>query len=115
VNDQQDELPPEDIKIITLARSSWARRHTIAGAAVRDRDGRTYTGSDVDLPSFKLSALQAAVAAAVSSGASTLAAAAVVTTAPAHVNVQPVADLGGIGVPVYVAGVDGVPTATLRT
>lgn len=51
------------------------------GAAVRDLDGRTYAASTVDLPSLQLSALQAAVAAAVSSGAEGVEAAAVVTGA----------------------------------
>ena len=48
---------------------------------MRDTDGRTYAAATVDLPSLRLTALQAAVAAAVSSGAPGLEAAAVVTTA----------------------------------
>lgn len=73
------ELDPEDVKIITLARSSRARTGAPEGAAVRDTDGRTYAAATVELPSMKLTALQAAVAAAVSSGAVGLEAAAVVT------------------------------------
>ena len=46
---------------------------------MRDTDGRTYSATSVALPSLSLSALQAAVAAAVSSGAPGLEAAAVVT------------------------------------
>lgn len=76
-----DELDPEDSKILTLARSAMARTGAAEGAAVRDTDGRTYTGCTVTLPSLSLSALQAAVAAAVSSGATGLEAAAVVTPA----------------------------------
>ncbi len=76
-------LDPEDQKIVTLARSSRARTGAAEGAAVRDTDGRTYAASSVDLPSLTLTALQAAVAAAVSSGAEGLEAAAVVTDAPA--------------------------------
>lgn len=72
-------LDPEDAKIVTLARSSRARTGAAEGAAVRDTDGRTYTAASVDLPSLRLTALQAAVAAAVSSGAPGLEAAAVVT------------------------------------
>ncbi|NUT91707.1 MAG: cytidine deaminase [Saccharothrix sp.] len=75
------ELDPEDQKIITLARSARARTGAAEGAAVRDTDGRTYAATTVALPSLKLTALQAAVAAAVSSGAEGLEAAAVVTAA----------------------------------
>ncbi|GGP42272.1 cytidine deaminase [Saccharothrix coeruleofusca] len=75
------ELGPEDAKIVTLARSARARTGAAEGAAVRDTDGRTYAATTVALPSLRLSALQAAVAAAVSSGAEGLEAAAVVTAA----------------------------------
>ncbi|HVK26035.1 MAG TPA: cytidine deaminase [Actinokineospora sp.] len=75
------ELDPEDAKIVTLARSSRARTGAAEGAAVRDTDGRTYAAATVALSSLKLTALQAAVAAAVSSGAEGLEAAAVVTDA----------------------------------
>ena len=63
------ELDPEDAKIVTLARSARARTGAAEGAAVRDTDGRTYVAASVALPSLSLTALQAAVAAAVSSGA----------------------------------------------
>jgi hypothetical protein len=74
-------LDAEDAKIVTLARSSRARTGAAEGAAVRDTDGRTYTAATVALPSLALTALQAAVAAAVSSGAPGLEAAVVVTAA----------------------------------
>lgn len=77
------ELDPEDAKIVTLARSSRARNGAAEGAAVRDTDGRTYAATSVALPSLRLTALQAAVAAAVSSGAEGLEASAVVTDAEA--------------------------------
>ncbi len=73
------ELDAEDAKIVTLARSGRARTGAAEGAAVRDTDGRTYAACTVALPSLTLTALQAAVAAAVSSGAEGLEAAAVVT------------------------------------
>ena len=73
------ELTPEDEKIVVLARSARARTQAAEGAAVRDTDGRTYAATTVNLPSFQLTALQAAIAAAVSSGAEGLEAAAVVT------------------------------------
>ena len=65
-------------------RSSPLRAHVphtgvAEGAAVRDTDGRTYVAASVGLPSLKLSALQAAVAAAVSSGVEGLEAAAIVS------------------------------------
>ncbi|MQA11069.1 MAG: cytidine deaminase [Pseudonocardiaceae bacterium] len=75
------ELDPEDGKIVTLARSARARTGAAEGAAVRDTDGRTYAASTVALPSLRLTALQAAVAAAVASGADGLEAAAVVSEA----------------------------------
>lgn len=62
-------LDPEDAKLITLARSARARTRAHQGAAVRDTDGRTYVAATVDLPSLSLTALQVAVAMAVSSGA----------------------------------------------
>jgi cytidine deaminase len=75
------ELDPEDAKIVTLARSARARIAAAEGAAVRDTDGRTYAACTVAKPSLALTALQAAVAAAVASGAEGLEAAAVVTEA----------------------------------
>ncbi len=75
------DLDPEDAKLVTLARSSRARTGAPEGAAVRDTDGRTYVASTVSLRSLRLTALQAAVAAAVSSGVTALEAAAVVTEA----------------------------------
>ncbi|MBM9467315.1 cytidine deaminase [Nakamurella leprariae] len=70
---------PEDAKLVVLARGARGRAGTPTGAAVRDDDGRTYAAGDVRLASLGLSALQAAVAAAVSSGARRLEAAVVVT------------------------------------
>ena len=72
---------PEDLKIITLARSARARVAAAEGAAVRDETGRTYAAAAVSLPSLKLSALRLAVAMAVSSGAASLEAAALVSDA----------------------------------
>jgi len=71
----------EDAKIITLARSARARVAAAEGAAVRDESGRTYAAAAIALPSLRLSALQLAVAMAVSSGASSLEAAALVSDA----------------------------------
>ena len=73
------EPDPEDAKLVTLARSARARAGAAEGAAVRDDIGRTYAAATVALPSLRLSALQAAVAAAVSSGSDRLEAACVVS------------------------------------
>lgn len=67
---------------MTLARSARARAGAAQGAAVRDRDGRTYVAATVALPSLRLSALQVAVAMAVSSGAPGLEAAVVLGDDP---------------------------------
>lgn len=77
------ELPAEDAKLVTLARSARARTGAAQGAAVRDGDGRTYVAATVALPSLTLSALQVAVAMAVSSGAAGLEAAVVLGAEPA--------------------------------
>jgi hypothetical protein len=101
------ELDPEDGKLVILARSARARTGAAEGAAVRDDMGRTYAAATVALPSLSLTALQAAVAAAVSSGAQRLEAAAVVTEASAlDDDSRCVAFDLGVERP-YVAGPDG--------
>ena len=60
-------LDAEDAKLVTLARGARGRAAAVEGAAVRDTDGRTYAAATVALPSLQLTALQVAVAAAVSS------------------------------------------------
>ncbi|MCG8926857.1 cytidine deaminase [Lentzea sp. CC55] len=102
------DIDPEDAKLVTLARSVRARNGAAEGAAVRDLDGRTYNASTVSLPSLKLTALQAAVAAAVSSGAEGLEAAVVVTehTAVDAESLAAVRDLTPTG-PVFLANTSG--------
>ncbi|MFF7367495.1 cytidine deaminase [Streptomyces tricolor] len=112
---ESNALDPEDRKIVTLARSARARNGVPEGAAVRDETGRTYVAGSVDLASLKLSALRTAVAMAVASGAASLEAAAVVSEAesvPAE-DLAAVADLGGSGTPVLLAGPDGAVRRTL--
>ena len=60
---------PEDIKIINLARSALARISARQAACVRDTDGRSYAAAGVALEHLNLSAIQVAVAMAISSGA----------------------------------------------
>ncbi|MFS4093873.1 cytidine deaminase [Streptomyces sp. AF1A] len=112
---ESNALDPEDRKIVTLARSARARNGVPEGAAVRDETGRTYVAGSVDLASLKLSALRTAVAMAVASGATSLEAAAVVTEADSLPDEDraAVADLGGPGTPVLLAGPDGAVRATV--
>jgi hypothetical protein len=104
----------EDIKIITLARAARARVASAEGAAVRDETGRTYAAAAVALPSLRLSALRLAVAMAVSSGASGLEAAALVSDSDAAdpADLAVLRDLGP-SVTLFLAGTDGVLRATL--
>jgi hypothetical protein len=71
-------MAAEDAKLVVLARGAMARAEAGSGAAVRDVDGRTYAGAPVALDALALTALQAAVSAAVSSGATGLEAAVLV-------------------------------------
>jgi hypothetical protein len=107
------ELDPEDAKLITLARSARGRTGAPEGAAVRDTDGRTYLAATVSLPSLQLSALQAAVAAAVASGVEGLEAAAVVSGAESveESGLAAVHDLTP-SAPVLLAGPDGAVRST---
>jgi len=122
VNDDQQERPaallaeldPEDLKIVTLARSARARTGAAEGAAVRDDTGRTYVATTVSLQSLRLSALQAAVAIAVSSGASGLEAVAVVTEA-GTVGPADLAVVGEVGGPAPVRVIRADPTGTVRS
>jgi hypothetical protein len=102
------ELSPEDLKIITLARSTRARVASAEGAAVRDETGRTYAAAAVALPSLQLSALRLAVAMAVSSGAAALEAAALVSDVgkPDPDDLAAVRDLGPAAT-VFLAAPDG--------
>ena len=104
-----DQLPAEDAKLLTLARSTRARTRAAEGACVRDRDGRTYAGASVELPSLQLSAVEVAVAMAVSSAATGLEAVAVVTDAQtiSDKDLAVVRDFTGGAVPVLRADLRG--------
>jgi hypothetical protein len=94
---------PEDLKLLTLARSTRVRTRAAQGACVRDLDGRTYAGASVELPSLRVSGVGLAVAMAASSGAAGLEAVAVVTDAEeiSEDDLSVVRDFGGEGVPVF--------------
>ena len=107
----------EDAKLVVLARASRARAKANDGAAVRDTDGRTYAAVCVDLPTLQLSALQVAVAMALSSGVTGLEAAAVVTDALSieTSDTTVVRDFAGPDVPVYRADSSGTVLDVFRT
>jgi hypothetical protein len=86
-------LDAEDVKLVTLARGAMGRAEAGSGAAVRDLDGRTYAGAPVMLEALRLTALQAAVAAAVSSGATGLEAAVLVAGSDDDAGVAAVREL----------------------
>lgn len=111
------DLQPDDAKLISLARSSRARTDVREGAAVRDLDGRSYAAADVTLESFSINALQLAVAMAVTSGATGLEAGAIVTTDPAGsiIDLSPIRDLAGSGIPVFVADPSGAVASELTS
>ncbi len=110
------DLAAEDAKLLVLARSARLRAYVpdgraAEGAALRDTDGRTYAAATVGLsrPELAISALRAAVAAAVSSGARRFEAAAVVTEGDVITrdDLAALAEFGA-GVPVFLGGTDGV-------
>ena len=76
-------MDPEDQKLVTLARAALGRALVrtmpAAGAAVRDDMGRTYAAASVEVDGASVTALQLAVASAISSGARAFEAAAVVS------------------------------------
>lgn len=106
---------PEDTKLVTLARSARARTRAAEGACVRDLDGRTYAGATVTLASLRLSAVQVAVAMAVTSGAQGLEAVVLLggEATVRDADLSAVRDLAGGGVPVHLTAPDGTPLATL--
>lgn len=112
----------EDAKIVTLARGARLRAYTphnavAEGAAVRDVDGRTYAAATVENqdPVLTTSALRAAVAAAVSSGARSFEAAALVTDGLVSDADLAVLREFGVGTPLLVAGPDGDLRETIST
>ena len=110
------ELDAQDAKLVTLARASMARIGADHGAAVRDADGRSYAAGPVALTCLSIEALDLAVAQAVSAGATGLEAAAVVSASDHPVvSVAAVREVGGEGIPVYVADQQGDLVEVLTT
>jgi hypothetical protein len=113
MTDAAVELSAEDQKLVTLARATRARTGAVAGAAVRDQDGRTYAAATVALPSLSVSAVGVCVAMAVSSGSTGLQAVVVLgdgTVADADLAV--VRDFAGPGVPVHAGDARGTIAGT---
>ena len=93
---------PEDKKLVTLAKATRLRAKAAEGAAIRDLDGRTYAAATVDLPSLRVSAVGAAIAMAVASGAEGLEAVVVLTeSAVADGDVSAVREFAGADMPIH--------------
>lgn len=104
----QQVLDAEDAKLFTLAKGARARVGAREGAAVRDETGRTYASASVTMQTLQLTALQAAVAQAVASGARGLEAAVLVTDGDADpVGLAVARELGGPDLAVIVLDGDG--------
>ena len=116
------DIPPqltdaEDTKLVTLARSTRARTRAAEGACVRDQDGRTYAGATVDLPTLQLTAVQVAVAMAVTSGARSLEAVVVLGEAAVvhEADLSVVRDLSGAVVAEHLAAPDGTLVVSVES
>jgi cytidine deaminase len=108
-----EQLDAENAKLVTLARGARGRISAPQGAAVRDEMGRTYSAATVDNGTLLISALDLAVAQAISAGARGAEAAVVVGAE--SVEVEGFRSLAGSGVPVYVCTSAGVVTDTVLT
>ncbi len=104
-------LSDEDVKLVTLARSARARTDAAQGAAVRDSDGRTYVATTVTLTALHLSALQVAVAMALSSGARGFEAAVILGADCADAEGRAAFTEIAPDAPIHQAGLDGKPAA----
>ena len=89
------DLDAEDQKLVVLARGAMGRTDGTTGAAVRDTDGRTYAAGEVSLSTLRLTALQAAVAVAIASGADGFEAAVLVGGGPGDAGVAAVHEVSG--------------------
>jgi hypothetical protein len=109
-------MPPEDNKLVVLAKATRARTGAAEGAALRDLDGRTYAGATVDLPSLKVSAVGVVIAMAVASGAKGAEAVVVLTDGEvAPGDLDALRDFAGAGTPVHRGTPQGSVEDTVST
>ena len=109
-------LPPEDNKLVVLAKATRARTGAAEGAALRDLDGRTYAGATVDLPSLRVSAVGVIVAMAVASGAKGAEAAVVLTEGElSSADLDVLRDFAGSGITVLRGNPSGAVQDTTTT
>ena len=109
-------LPPEDNKLVVLARATRARTGAAEGAALRDLDGRTYAGATVDLPSLRVSAVGVVIAMAVASGAKGAEAVVVLGEhEPQPADLDALREFAGAGVPVHRGTHAGAVQNTITT
>lgn len=109
-------LPPEDNKLVVLAKATRARTGATEGAALRDLDGRTYAAATVDLASLQVSAVGVAVSMAVASGAKGAEAVVVLTESDLAVaDLDIVREFAGTGVPVHRGTTAGLLQDTEQT
>src|ERR1700739_3200355 len=108
-NRMAEQLDAEDSKLVVLARAAMARAAADNGAAVRDVDGRTYAAAPVNWSTLQLTGLQAAVAAAASSGSTGLEAAVLVAGSTHDPGIASVRELSPTAV-VILTDRDGIPT-----
>lgn len=104
-------MDAEDAKLLTLARGARGRIAAPEGAALRDEMGRTYSAASVDNGTLAISALDLAVAQAISAGARGAEAAVVV--GGESIDIRVFRSLAGAGVPVYACTPAGDVTDTL--
>jgi hypothetical protein len=109
-------LPPEDNKLVVLAKATRARTGAVEAAALRDLDGRTYAAATVDLASLQVSAVGVAVSMAVASGAGGAEAVVVLTDGDiGAADLDIVREFAGSGVPVHRGTPAGLVQGTERT
>lgn len=113
------EVDAEEAKLVTLARGARSRVIAVEGAALRDETGRTYSAAPVELDALRLSALELAVAMAVTSGSRGVEAAVVCGHADlaegSISGIEALRELGGVGVPVLLIDARGDELGRLTT
>ena len=111
------EWTQDDDKLVTLAKSARARIGAASGAALRDTTGRTYASAQVDKGALQLSAIELVVGQAAASGATGVEAVVVngENFKVEELEIEFVAVVGGVNVPIYVVDNDGNIVEKLHT